>query len=554
MPIFLNEIRNVVLLFSNPAWKGGSTVSSTVIRNITAISRDLSYSAQFFGNTTTLSERFAPVANGVVSGMLFVPDLPDGDACNWETAPYVPPTAARLADLPPLNVHLIALAPWVNGRCSAAYLSAARPTPVRAFLFYQPGTGSDSPPPADAEDWHINGRPDWMKRAGFPVFALSGAVGEVVMQYLSLYSGNITEVPYGRNLTDRYLADSSDYLRIWTELEIRTPPSGFETWVYILIILAVLLSVVAFTSLLMHCVQTWRRVSLRRRVISGEVNLEAMGIRRLTVPASHIKQFPLFTYNYEPEAASLPAVPPPARASTRDRTQTEPRTGSAEQEGSSTVTRVARFDATAEPGTGGPFTADPGATDYQPSCEICLESYQNRVTIIRELPCGHIFHPECIDEFLYEISSLCPICKASVLPRGYCPRITNSMVRRERAIRRLRGRVEIQDDGDDSGPGDPPGRWMATKSRLLGVARRGTPSSLSTELREYRPRPETTESQRGQPQPRPDDAPDAGPRGGPPTALARERMRELAGFEPDDEDSSLTLWQRLHKRIFPGFD
>ncbi|KAL2184465.1 hypothetical protein L209DRAFT_766972 [Thermothelomyces heterothallicus CBS 203.75] len=539
--------------YVNPSWKGGGTVSSTVIRNITALSSDLSYSAQFFGNTTTLSSRFASIANGVISGLLFVPDLPDGDSCNWETAPHVPASAVRLADLPPMNLHLIAIAPWVNDHCSEAYLNAARITPVQAFLFYQPGTGSDSPPPADADDWHINGGSNWMKRASFPVFAVSGTVGEVVMQHLSLYSGNITEVPYGRNLTDRSLADSADYLRIWTELEIRSPPSGFETWVYVLIILAVLLTVITATSLLMHCVQAWRRVSLRRRVISGEVNLEAMGIRRLTVPVSHIKQFPLFTYHYEPEAMSSPVSPPPVRA-TRARTQTGTRTGSVSLGDSSVASQAARFDAITGPGLSGPFTVFTTATDYQPNCEICLESYQNRVTIIRELPCGHIFHPECIDEFLQEISSLCPVCKASMLPKGYCPKITNAMVRRERAIRRLRGRVEIQDDGEDSTPGDLPGRWMATKSRLFGVARRGTPSSFSTELKDNRPKPETRGSQRSQPQPRPDNRPDTDPRGGSPMALARERMRELAGFEPDDEDASLTMWQRLRTRIFPGFD
>lgn len=439
-----------------------------------------------------------------------------------------------------MNIHLVAFAPWVNDDCSAAYLSAARTTPARAFLFYRPGTGSDSPPPADAEDWHINGGSGWMKRANFPVFAVSGAVGEVVMQHLSLYSGNITEVPYGRNLTNLSLADPADYLRIWTELEVRTPSEGLETWAYILIIIAVLLTVVTFTSLLMHCVQAWRRASLRRRVISGEVNLEAMGIRRLTVPESHIKMFPLFTYCYEPEAMGPPEASPPARAA-RARTQTGARTGNADRGDSAMATPAARIDSMSGSDSGGQFTASTTTTDYQPICEICLENYQNRVTVIRELPCGHIFHPECIDEFLQEISSLCPVCKASMLPKGYCPKITNSMVRRERAIRKLRGHVEIQDDGENSTPEEPPSKWTAAKNRLVDVARHGTHSSPSTKLKEKRPKHETGESHRSQSQPPSDRAPNAGHQRGPPTSLARERMRELAGFEPDDEDSDLTL-------------
>jgi hypothetical protein len=89
---------------------------------------------------------------------------------------------------------------------------------------------------------------------------------------------------------------------------------------------------------------------------------------------------------------------------------------------------------------------DMTATNYQPNCHICLVTFEHRLSIIRELPCGHIYHPECIDEFLTENSSLCPMCKQCMLPRGYSPKITNGMVRRERALRRLRARVEISPD------------------------------------------------------------------------------------------------------------
>ncbi len=62
------------------------------------------------------------------------------------------------------------------------------------------------------------------------------------------------------------------------------------------------------------------------------------------------------------------------------------------------------------------------------------------VTTIRELPCLHFLHPKCIDSFLSNNSSLCPMCEKSTLPLGYCPvKITNTMVTREHAIRRMRG-------------------------------------------------------------------------------------------------------------------
>jgi hypothetical protein len=79
----------------------------------------------------------------------------------------------------------------------------------------------------------------------------------------------------------------------------------------------------------------------------------------------------------------------------------------------------------------------------QPTCPICLDDFEPNITPVRELPCRHIFHPDCVDAFLLNNSSLCPMCKKSVLPNGYCPTtITNAMVRRERYIRRYRERAQ----------------------------------------------------------------------------------------------------------------
>jgi hypothetical protein len=46
------------------------------------------------------------------------------------------------------------------------------------------------------------------------------------------------------------------------------------------------------------------------------------------------------------------------------------------------------------------------------SCSICLTSYQLKDRL-RELPCRHCFHMDCIDQWL-ERSTLCPICKTSL--------------------------------------------------------------------------------------------------------------------------------------------
>ncbi len=504
----------------------------------------MAYSAQFTGNTAVLSSRYAATSNGVISGLLYVPDLPDGDPCVYEAASHVPASVVRQANLPPTNFHLIAIAPWISGRCASAYLAAATTDPARAFLFYMPGNASAPPPDADDSDWDIDDSGSWKAKTSFPVYAMSGIVGETMMQHLSLYSGNMTEVPFGDNITERYLSDTEDYLRIWTELDVSTPSAGFETWVYFLIILGVLLTVITTTSLLMHFTQARRRMGLRRRVIKGEVNLEAMGIKRLTVPMAHIQKFPLYTYHYEPDLNSPPLSPRSVKT-----TRSHPRTRSLDQVESATASRLARTATVSELGLGSPFAASAAATDYQPTCEICLEPYENRATVIRELPCGHIFHPECIDEFLHEVSSLCPICKASMLPQGHCPKITNSMVRREYAIRRLRGQIDDQDDGEPpEGGGMLQTWWSDTKSRIFGAekSRAGPMTSTSTELQEAKTRQQTNNLPPPCPRLEDQQPPDAQ---GEPTALARDRMRELAGFEPDYGESGRTRCKSIH---FPG--
>lgn len=50
------------------------------------------------------------------------------------------------------------------------------------------------------------------------------------------------------------------------------------------------------------------------------------------------------------------------------------------------------------------------------SCPICLESFATG-DMLRTLPCGHGFHPTCIDPWLRERWACCPCCKAEV-PSG----------------------------------------------------------------------------------------------------------------------------------------
>lgn len=106
------------------------------------------------------------------------------------------------------------------------------------------------------------------------------------------------------------------------------------------------------------------------------------------------------------------------------------------------IAAIAVPRATKEDSVVSPSVAQHSQAYSQPTCPICLDDFEAGETLVRELPCHHIFHPDCVDTFLLNNSSLCPMCKVSTLPKGYCPaNITNAMVRRERNIRRLRDRV-----------------------------------------------------------------------------------------------------------------
>ncbi|KAL5315078.1 hypothetical protein ACEPPN_017729 [Leptodophora sp. 'Broadleaf-Isolate-01'] len=453
--IAIEDIETFVLLFPNDEWSDTTNLHAETV--VAQLRPNVSFTQFADSNLKTLSTRNAN-QDGTISGFLYVPDLNTNDGCYNISKQYVPSNVTRTANLPQTDYTLVALAPWINIECTFAYMRAARMAPVRALVFYQPGNDTTTPE-STSEAWNLQDGGAWRTRHPFPVYALPGAMGSSLMHQLSLYSGNMTDVPYGHELTELPDVDIRDYVRLYTQIGLSTQTVLPTLWVYFLVVVAVLVICLGGISGLMHYVQRSRRNSLRRRVANGEIDLEALGIKRLRIPQADIDRLPLFIYVSEDEK-SLPASP---------------------KQKEHFITIDQRNDFSGAP------TAVPGSDSHiydtlsskelptvelvpiddkipipettfvhkflpyiQPTCAICLEDFESGISEIRELPCGHIFHPECIDTFLANNSSLCPMCKKSALPLGSCPtKITNAMVRRERNLRRIRTRVPVQNETVD---------------------------------------------------------------------------------------------------------
>ncbi|KAK7949293.1 uncharacterized protein PG986_010179 [Apiospora aurea] len=49
------------------------------------------------------------------------------------------------------------------------------------------------------------------------------------------------------------------------------------------------------------------------------------------------------------------------------------------------------------------------------SCTICTDAFTEGVDV-RKLPCGHLFHPPCIDQWLAEFGVTCPVWQVILFP------------------------------------------------------------------------------------------------------------------------------------------
>ncbi|KAK6438746.1 hypothetical protein LTR95_005044 [Oleoguttula sp. CCFEE 5521] len=547
-----NSLQIITLAFPDP-----ETISGPP--QFERINSSISYTTLLSSNIRTLSTN---TANGGadVTGLLYTPTLANGDPCIEASEPYLPANVTRRANLPRYEFDLIAIAPWVSPACTLAYLAAATGDPIEGFLFFLASDDTLNEPPLPNDPvWNLGDGGRWKTDNKFPVYAIPGTYGKQILDESAAYSGNMSSVPNGQQLEGQYT--TSDYVRLFVDIDTGNGSTLPSLWVFLLIVLAILLGIIGMTSVFMHWTQRRRRRALQRQVANGEIDLEALGIKRLTVPQEILDRMPLYTYGsgapVRPEAlvAIAPATVNPAKGSSESATSSRP--------GSPSSPPAVR-----QPPTLIPASAYQPTAFSQTTCAICLDDYVSPDpatgevgSIVRELPCQHIFHPECVDTFLRDNSSLCPVCKTTVLPAGFCPTtITNAMVRRERMVRHRRARraanaaqaAEIDAPADAS---SPPHTLAERLRARVGRRVSSAPTPAGQPLADLPPAAGNRRSTIGA-----NGAPGLAPQDGSVgrREWARQRAiamlgRQAAPMDPDAEEAAaMPKWRKMLSGIFPA--
>lgn len=304
----------------------------------------------------------------------------------------------------------IAIFPWTSESCAQAYLDHLSTHPAGAVFTFLPDLSITVVPDASNSSWSLGGNNSWQESWHWPTLAFTAASMQPILTEMSYYSGNMSDAPYGPNLTENY--GSYNLPRLFAQFTVPIHKSfgwpvggGITGGILFLLVVGML-----YTWTL-----RWQRMrSFQRRLERGEIDLEALGIKKTNVPQKVIDEMPLFTFT-----ASSPISKPGNVA--------DPAISLKQEDGLSTPFATPRS------------AAEMFSQSSQTTCPVCLDDFANGETSVRELPCKHIFHPECIDLYLRDTSSLCPMCKKSALPLGYCPvKITHFMVEHERSVREQR--------------------------------------------------------------------------------------------------------------------
>ncbi|KAJ5231791.1 uncharacterized protein N7469_006379 [Penicillium citrinum] len=427
----------VATLFAGP---GSASNSSS------SVSENVGFRFVLDRTVQTLSSNGVP-DSGSLSGLLFVPSLSPKDICNQELASIIPSNVTRAKDVSDYGYPVIGLAPWISDDCTQKFLAASRDAGTSALVVFQPADNKTGlPPPPTDDTWKLEDE-NWRGDNNYPVYAIPGPSGLTLLKELSWFSdGNPKVSAQHRSMHTR----NHDSDRLFTMIDTNTTPNQEPSlWSFVLAILGTIVGLTLVLLILYRIIQRKRRVMLRERINAGEVDIEQLALNQFKVPRETVEKMPQYTYlgftqNPETESLKTPvqtkaievesssAASTPSLSEGRDSTESD-ESGLKKPEPALINPKTDDSDETSS--SHNPYRL----SHTQTTCAICLDDFVAGSTTVRELPCGHIFDPGCIDEYLTETSSLCPLCKKSVLPPGSLPiQVTNEMVRQEAAVRRGR--------------------------------------------------------------------------------------------------------------------
>ncbi|PLB46701.1 hypothetical protein P170DRAFT_219454 [Aspergillus steynii IBT 23096] len=410
------------------------------------------------GTVQTLSTQNAP-DKGPIKGLFFVPGLDDSDPCTNATAQYVPANVTRFEDVKTFGYRTVGLAPWISADCTQSFLDSSRRVGTNALVFFIPSSNDTKPPAEDSSVWSLRDR-EWKRRNKYPVYAIPGPAGATIMRQLSWYSGNPNR---SHNDSTEFLQEGQGETRLFALINIDKGGKKMPSlWGFILAIVGTVLVLSVILLLCYQIVQKRRRESLQRRIEAGEADIEHLGLHQVKVSQEILDTFPVYAYpdlealsdrDVESRSGDGISMQPldkveeePEESHTESETQirTDEAVGDIQKGGKEAeeqeVCPNQRDDISASSERQTPTTAPffrNRLSHSQTTCAICLDDFVPNVAIVRELPCGHIFHVECIDTSLDQNSSLCPLCKKNVVPPGSYPvPVTNRMVHLDYMLRR----------------------------------------------------------------------------------------------------------------------
>ncbi|KAL2802637.1 hypothetical protein BJX63DRAFT_105969 [Aspergillus granulosus] len=400
-----DSLTTAAALFAGPGRANNSTSS---------VNGNASFRFVLDGDIRTLSSKNAPKV-GPIKGLLYVPSLDGHDDCNNTLAPHIPANVSRYQDVAQYGYHTIGLAPWVTPDCSRWFLEASGRVGTKALVFFLPSSEDDKPPPAHDDVWLLAGEPPWKNMSQFPIYAIPGQAGTTLMEQLSWYSGNGNETTAQSGQWD---------MRLFTIINLeRTGSKSPNIWGFLLAIFGTLLVLCVILLLVYQLIQRRRRETLQRRLEANGVDYEQYALQHFRVSQDFLAKLPVYTY---------PSLDDPHPGSSR---QSLCEIDKREQSQDTLMIETERRRIEKEAAEDNEQNSESAKTPRRPShtkhvnrlshsqttCAICLEDFVPASSTVRELPCGHIYHPECIDISLTRNSSLCPLCKKSVLPPELYP-------------------------------------------------------------------------------------------------------------------------------------